>query len=226
MYDKSVDIDLPAEIESMYPDYSLYPEFTKDTAYGFLTRGCPRGCDFCHVACKEGRISHKVADAENFWKGQKFIKLSDPNILACKDWRDLLDQLEKTKAYVDFNQGLDVRLATEEKIEELNKIRMFGHWHLAWDRCEQDLTEDFKRWQKHFKRKSGTTVFVLTNFNSTIEEDLYRIYTLIDLKLDPYVMTYDSDHADDIHLDLERWIDGKFFRTVKKFEDYKGRRNR
>ena len=23
--------------------YSLYPNLTKDTAYGFLTRGCPRG---------------------------------------------------------------------------------------------------------------------------------------------------------------------------------------
>ena len=49
VFDKTKDKELPYEIEHIYPDYSLYPEITKDTAYGFLTRGCPRGCDFCHV---------------------------------------------------------------------------------------------------------------------------------------------------------------------------------
>lgn len=49
---------LPEEIEHIYPDYSLYPELCRDTAYGFLTRGCPRGCDFCIVKEKEGQKSH------------------------------------------------------------------------------------------------------------------------------------------------------------------------
>ena len=62
IYDKSVDNELPYEIEYIYPDYSLYPALTKDTAYGFFTRGCPRGCSFCHVEAKEGRCSVKVAD--------------------------------------------------------------------------------------------------------------------------------------------------------------------
>lgn len=43
------------EIEHIYPDYSLYPELCKNTAYGFLTRGCPRGCDFCIVGKKRGK---------------------------------------------------------------------------------------------------------------------------------------------------------------------------
>ncbi len=68
VYDKSADIDLPDEIEHIYPDYSLYPEMTRDTAYGFLTRGCPRGCEFCHVANKEGKCSVKVADLSEFWR--------------------------------------------------------------------------------------------------------------------------------------------------------------
>lgn len=53
---------LPDEIEHIYPDYSIYhdriPE-TKNTAYGFLTRGCPRGCDFCIVGKKEGTTAKK-----------------------------------------------------------------------------------------------------------------------------------------------------------------------
>ena len=35
------DPPLPYEVEHIYPDYALYG--ITDTAYGFLTRGCPRG---------------------------------------------------------------------------------------------------------------------------------------------------------------------------------------
>lgn len=62
---------LPYEIEHIYPDYSIYPQHCKDTAYGFLTRGCPRGCGFCIVGKKEGLKSRKVADLSEFWNGQK-----------------------------------------------------------------------------------------------------------------------------------------------------------
>lgn len=64
---------LPADVENCYPDYSIYG--ITDTAYGYLTRGCPRGCRFCIVAAKEGKQSKKVANLENFWRGQKYIKL-------------------------------------------------------------------------------------------------------------------------------------------------------
>ena len=50
-----LDNELPGEVEHMYPDYSLYPSLTEDTAYGFLTRGCPNNCGFCIVCEKEGR---------------------------------------------------------------------------------------------------------------------------------------------------------------------------
>lgn len=68
-YDKCMDTDLPYDIEHIYPDYSIYG--ITDTAYGFITRGCPRGCGFCHVKAKEGTISRKVADLTEFWGGAK-----------------------------------------------------------------------------------------------------------------------------------------------------------
>ena len=117
VYDKSKDKDLQPEIEHIYPDYSIYGDLTKDTAYGFLTRGCPRGCAFCHVEAKEGRCSHKVADLSEFWRGQKNIVLCDPNLIACKDWKELLQQLIDSKAWIDINQGIDIRMMTEEKAE-------------------------------------------------------------------------------------------------------------
>lgn len=60
---------LPYEVEHIMPDYSLYG--ITDTAYGFLSRGCPRGCHFCHVEAKEGRKSYKVADLTEWWGGAK-----------------------------------------------------------------------------------------------------------------------------------------------------------
>ena len=131
VYHKEMDKPLPHEIEHICPDYTIYPEYTKcdeplkhQIAYGFLTRGCPRGCGFCHVAPKEGRCSTKVADLDEFWNGQGNICLSDPNILACKDAPDLLRQLVESRAKIEFNQGLDARLITEEKAELLASMTL------------------------------------------------------------------------------------------------------
>lgn len=135
----------------------------------------------------------------------------------------LLEQLIDSKAVVDFNQGIDVRLATPEKIEMLNRIRIKSI-HLAWDRVEDDLTEDFRRFSECYSRKSesGKVVYVLTNFNSAIEEDLYRIYKLRELRFDPYVMIYDKENADQTHRDMARWVNNRFiWRKCKSFEDYK-----
>lgn len=218
-----LDNTLPSEIEHIYPDYSIYPDLTKDTAYGFLTRGCPRHCDFCIFGDKEGLKSVKVADLSEFWRGQKNIVLLDPNILACKDRMNLLDQLIGSRAVVDFSQGLDIRLTDEAVADKLNRIRV-KRLHFAWDNPEQDLTPFFKRFTEAYNRKNsaGKVVYTLVNFNSTMEQNLYRIYTLRDLGYDPYVMVYDKPHASREIKDLQRWVNNRFiFRKVKKFEDYK-----
>ena len=132
VYDKSKDIDLPYEIEHIYPDYSLYPELTKDKAYGFLTRGCPNNCGFCPISEKEGMCSHKVADLSEWWNGQKEIVLLDPNLLACKDRVLLLQQLIDSGATVDFTQGLDARFVTPKIAEMLKKVKI-KYVHFAFD---------------------------------------------------------------------------------------------
>ncbi len=213
---------LPPEVEHIYPDYSLYPEQTQNTAYGFLTRGCPRDCDFCHVAAKEGRCSVKVADLAEFWMGQEKIVLCDPNILACRGWEDLLGQLIASKAIVDFNQGIDVRMATPKKIAMLNQIRIKS-LHLAWDRPEEDLEPHFRRFSELYCRKTAKArvVYVLVNFNSTLEQDFHRIYTLRQLNFDPYIMIYDKEHAAPIYKKIARWVNCRpIWRKCARFEDY------
>jgi hypothetical protein len=223
VFDKSKDNDLPYEIEHIYPDYSLYG--ITDTAYGFLTRGCPRGCSFCHVEAKEGRASRKVADLSEFWNGQKNIVLSDPNILACREWKDLLQQLIDSKAWVDFNQGLDIRLMTEEKAEMLKRIKT-KDLHFAWDRY-QDKDKILPKFQM-FKGITGKNernliVYVLCNFDTTIEQDLERIYTLRDMGYWAYVMLYDKENIPQGHTlrKLQRWVNNRFvFAKCKTFEEY------
>lgn len=194
VYHTENDIQLPTEMEHIYPDYSIYPELTKDTAYGFMSRGCPRGCDFCHVKAKEGRKAYKVADLSEFWRGQKNIVLLDPNPIACKEWKDILQQLVDSNAWVDFSQGVDIRLMTEDKVEMIKKIKT-KNIHFAWDKYE-DKDKIISKF-KMFKEMTGwdkrrLTVYVLTNFNTTIEQDLERIYTLRELGYWPYVMIYNK----------------------------------
>ena len=225
VFDKSKDKDLPAEIEHIYPDYSLYPELTKDTAYGFLTRGCPRHCSFCIVGDKEGVVSHKVADLSEFWNGQKNICLCDPNIFACKDWKGLLQQLAKSGSYVDFNQGLDARLLTEEKVEMLNNIRI-KEVHFAWDRYQDGaiVLPKLEMFQQRFRRKifpGNAIVYTLVNYDTTFEQDLERIYTLRKMNYYPYVMIYGKEHCDKRYRKLARWVNNRFiWKKCEKFEDY------
>ena len=210
------------EVEHIYPDYGLYPQF-EGVAYGFLTRGCPRGCGFCIVSQKEGRQSRRVADLAEFWRGQKEIKLLDANLLACSEHEKLLEQLAESGAWVDFTQGLDIRLTTPDNISLLNRVKS-KMLHFAWDNPKEDLTGHFERFMKlsRIKAKQRLSVYVLCNYNSTFNEDLYRIETLKALGYAPYVMIYNKPEAPPVTRQLQRWVNNRrIFNVVDSFADYK-----
>lgn len=220
---------LPFEIEHIYPDYSLYPTLTMDTAYGFLTRGCPRGCHFCIVAGKEGRRSVKVADLPEWWNGQKNIVLMDPNLLACPDHMDLLGQLIDSKAWVDINQGFDCRLLSPDKIDVINRLKLKSI-HFAWDYMKE--SDSVLRGLRLYAdlathRPNGRfgTVYTLVNYDTTMEENLYRIYKIRDMGYDPYVMIYDKPNAPKEIRYLQRWCNNRLiFRSELDFYKYDPKR--
>lgn len=215
-----LDNHLLPEIEKHCPDYSLYPHFNE--AIGFTTRGCPRQCEFCCVSAKEGCKSVQTADLSEFWRGQKVICSMDSNLLACKDRERILQQYIDSKAYIDFQSGLDIRFVNDgiaKMIAKLN-VRMI---HFAWDNPNDDLTAQFMKFRKQSTiDERNLTVYVLTNYWSTHEQDLCRIYKLREMGYTPFVMVYDKDNADQQHKDVARWVDNRFiFRSCEHFEDYK-----
>lgn len=229
VYHKDRDKDLPYEIEHIYPDYSLYPELTKDTAYGFLTRGCCNNCSFCIVSQKEGRCSTKVADLSEFWRGQKFIKLLDPNILACKDRIELLKQLRDSGARIDFTQGLDARFINEEVAYLLKDIKK-ETVHFAFDfmKNEKAIVKGLKTYASIVKLPNNCaerSVYMLTNYDTTHEEDLRRIKLIEECGFVPDVRIYRKNTAPQITRDLQRWCNNRFLYNSTKWEDYVPRKD-
>lgn len=214
---------LPPEVEAMFPDYSIYPQY--DFAVSMTSRGCPNGCPWCHVWAKEGTESVKVADVKDFWSGQKEIRVLDPNITACREKRDLFNQYRETGALLDFTQGLDIRLLDDKDMADLEQMRL-KNVHFAWDNPKADLSGKFAEYARIGKKnKHGRfgTVYILTNFNSTMEENLHRVYTVRDLGYDPYVMIYNKPSAPKEIRRLQRWVNNKIiFRATQRFEEFEG----
>lgn len=227
VYSKIDDNPLPYDVEHIYPDYGLYPEATKDTAFGFLSRGCPNNCGFCLVSKKEGKKAVKVADLSEFWHGQRYIKLFDPNILACDDSDNLLQQLIDSKANVDFMQGLDARFITSANAKMISHIKI-KCIHFAFDLMKNadavvNGLKIFKEYNKLPPNKC--IVYILTNYNTTTEEDLYRINKVRDLGFNPDVRIYRKEAAPKITRDLQRWCNNRLIYKSCKFEDYVPRKD-
>ena len=230
VYHKDRDIDLPYEIEHQYPDYSLYPELTKDKAFGFLTRGCCNDCSYCIVSQKEGKCSVKVADLSEWWDGQKEIVLLDANILACKDRKSLLQQLIDSNARVDFTQGLDARFVTSEIAEILKHIKT-KMWHFAFDfmKNEEQIVKGLKTFVEIVKpNERRCSVYVLTNFDTSIEEDLYRVNKIREIGLMPDVRIYRKESLPRRHIlrDMQRWCNNRLiYRSCPDFMEYVPRKD-
>lgn len=156
-----------------------------------------------------------------FWHGQSEIILLDPNITACEECELIFDELINTGSWIEFNQGLDIRCLTEKGAEQLGrmKIKMI---HFAWDNYEFKTYEKLKQIRPLLDVNGrNLRVYVLTNFNTTPEQDLERIYKLREMDYEPFMMIYDKPNAPKQLRKMQRWCNNKFvFRSCLKWEDY------
>ncbi len=205
---------LPKEIEECELDYSLYPKSI--TSYIWFSRGCVRRCPFCVVPKKEGNI--KLVKPKKLNPKGKNISIMDNNFFANPEWRKAIKQLKIWNQRINFQSGLDIRGLTEEQIRELKELKLAKQIHIAWDNPKEDVVKDIKRLIKYIK-PYRIMCYVLIGYWSTPEEDLYRVETLRDLKIDPFVMPYNK--KDRYQRDFARWVNFKAIFKSVEWKDYK-----
>ena len=211
-------LTLPDEIESQYPDYDL---FRCDFAIGFTTRGCIRKCPFCVVPKKEGAI-RPVGDIYDFWRGQDRLMLLDNNLTALPDqFERICKQLIKERVRVDFSQGLDIRLITAEMAQLLSQIRLWKRIHFAFDNIalEKQVRAGIKILTENGVSAHKLMFYVLIGFDSTPDEDLYRVEVLRGLGVDPFVMPYNK--SDEYQKRFARWVNHKAIFKSVPWHEYK-----
>lgn len=218
---------LPDFIEHLMPDYDL---FGCNYSMGFTTRGCIRKCPFCIVPEKEGYIQ-AVADIYEFWdRRHKIVALLDNNIFALPDqFYKIADQIIKNKLIVNFTSGLDIRLIDSglaEKLAKLTTTNFSSKKHpnreftFAWDNIndEDKILSGLKILSDAGLNRSR--FYVLSGFNTTFEDDLYRLNRLKELKQRPYLMRYKYVRGNRLYSDLARWANQPQFFAKMDFKTF------
>ncbi len=176
---------LADEIETLsLMDYSIYSQY--QFSIQFFSRGCIRHCPFCLVHDKEGDI-HPVEPVDLNPNG-KHIEVLDNNFFANPEWKSAVDYLLKAKQKINLH-GVDVRIMDEEQAYWLNKLPLYKSVHIAWDLPQIDLTDKLREIVRYIKAWK-LMCYILVGFNSTIDQDMYRIERCRELGIKPYVMPY------------------------------------
>lgn len=211
--------ELSDEVESMCPDYDLYPGMTH--SMGFLTRGCPRNCQWCFVPRKEGRI-RPAGDIEDFLRHDKAVLL-DNNVLACDHGIKQIEKIAKLGVKVDFNQGLDARLIDDTMARLLSKVKWLEPVRLACDTQAMipvvHRAVEALRWHNVTPRRYSCYVLLTDD----IEDALERIRFLKGLNVNPFVQPYippSGKPATKIQRQLARWADHKAVYYSTPWEEY------
>ena len=230
---------LSPEVKACKPDYSLYSinDILKRMQKGIKTEqkaiskateiitsrigktseGCVRECEFCFVPKCEGEFRQVATISElvdTYYKGRKMQRLIllDNNFTADPLMLDKCEELKQRRIMVDLTQGIDIRLMTDAKAKALSEISHMRSVHFAWDlmKYEKQVMEGIRVLSQYIS-PGKMKCFMLVGFDTTIDEDFYRIYKLISLGIDPYVMVYNE--KPDVRLQkLQRWVNGYYFK--------------
>ena len=200
------------------PDYDLYGI---DYSMGFTSRGCIRKCPFCIVPKKEGYIREHSPFDEFVHPDHKKILLLDNNFLASPKRIEKLHYLISHGYRVSFNQGLDIRLVNEEIAGLLADVKSrdlrfrFKRYYFAWDLMSysKKVFDGTLKLLNAGIKPRNLMFYVLVGFNTTFEEDLYRVYKLIQIGCEPFIMKYNNVSEKKLNA-LAKWVNRRYFKVV------------
>ncbi len=207
-------LSLDDDIEHIMPDYNLY---AIDFSLGFTSRGCIRNCGFCVVPEKEGMIRNNASITEFLHPLHTKVVLLDNNFQASPNWRENIDFIVEHNLKVNFNQGLDIRLLDFEFAEQLSYTNYYN-WtfkrralHFAFDdmRYEKEVWAGIDILETAGIKLKDVLFYVLIGYNTTEKEDLYRIDSLYERGVHPYVMPYNQHKSK-----LTRWVNRLYYQFV------------
>ena len=219
---------LPDEADRMHPDYTLYPAIARDTAYGFLTRGCPNRCKWCIVPKKKGIIRPYMDVDEIAAGGRTNLVLMDNNVLASDYGLEQLEKIARKGYRVDFNQGLDARIVSEEIAALLAKVRWAKRIRFGCDTPAQ--VEECERAIEKIRRHGYKGEFLLYCILMEFKESFARVnHWKGRHKIYPYCQPFrDLDNPGrripQWQKDLARWADRKALFTTCEFKDFEPRK--
>ena len=231
---------LPVAVESMRPDYDLYtPEMVYrslegrkasrmdkalrivNSGIGRTTKGCVNSCKFCIVPTKEGK-QEQVAELKDLINPKSnIVTLLDNNLTSDPLGLAKLREARELGLVLNITQGLDVRTISDEMSEELSRQKLFGNLHFAWDQPHQEsqVMRGIKTLSQ-FVKPYMQTCFVLVGFQSTFEEDMFRVRKLHEVGVRPYIMRFNWNEAGDKRLDhFARWVNCHFYKRMP-FDNY------
>ena len=214
---------LEPKIDDMFPDYSIYPKCRH--AIGFLTRGCIRNCPWCIVPTKEGQIRPYRTWHEVKRPDSRDIVFMDNNVLACSYGLAQIEDMGGKDVRVDFNQGLDARLITNDVAKLLARLKWIRFIRMSADTdamLEQVLKAIDRLW-KYGVKSYRVFVYVLVQ---DVESAERRVIALRDCGAEVFAQPYrdfiTNAEPPREQRDFARWVNHKaIFKTVETFADYK-----
>lgn len=135
--DVNVQQGLNEHADPFMPDYEILNQVEKwkewDGSIIFTSRGCVNKCGFCMVPKLEGFLKNITNEPSSLINpNHSKIIVWDNNFLAQPNWYEKMVDLKKTGKLLDFNQGLDARLLTDEKAEMLASMKV-KDYRFAYD---------------------------------------------------------------------------------------------
>ncbi len=213
---------LPDRVEHLIPDYNLYDV---DHSIGYTTRGCFRDCKFCIVPEKEGKIRHHSDIDEFLYPGHNKVKFLDNNFFAGPRWREHIKKINDLDLKVSFNQGVDIRIMTEEMAQAIESVKyrsgQFGgtYFHIAFDDTsyEDEFRKGVEILLEQGIRSNSVIVYILVGFNSTLEDNQYRLDVVREYDMYPFVMKYQGCSIVDAF--FARWVNKRLYKK-RPFDEY------